>query len=301
MTSLRVAVGKIRMQMFLAAVSLWFLPPRDRPRYREEWGAALDEVAEAGLPVLRATFRILLGAPAVGFALRGEHRRQRIAERLAMKSRIDAYMSYSAAFHDPTVVELQHALIRAARGTRKQGITLFEDPDRPDRVDLAEEAMELSKWFILIASPAAARSERVNSEVERWGEKHGFDRLLIVQTGGYIRWDKGKNSFNWNHTTALPPTLEGRSFKRPLCLDLRPHIEFTLLPTFPPAIEEAELRAQRIDYVATRLAAICLDTSSHEIYLSTTHSSRLSAARIFATTMLLASIPLVGLTFYQIN
>ncbi|MFE7508508.1 hypothetical protein [Promicromonospora sp. NPDC057488] len=76
-----------------------------------------------------------------------------------------------------------------------------------------------SAWFVLLASPAAARSPRVAHEVTRWLELHGTDRLLIGLTDGPdIAWADGRPA---GGTETLPPALLDRLTTEPKWVDLR--------------------------------------------------------------------------------
>jgi WD40 repeat protein len=83
------------------------------------------------------------------------------------------------------------------------------------------EALSSSRYFVLLASPAGARSDWVRLEVEHWLATQPLERLLIVLTGGEIFWDTAANDFDWKGTTALPPILRGRFSEEPFWVDLR--------------------------------------------------------------------------------
>lgn len=76
-----------------------------------------------------------------------------------------------------------------------------------------------SAWFVLLASPAAARSPQVTEDVTRWLDLWGTDRLLIGLTGGSdIAWDGDRPS---DAADALPPVLLDRLTTEPKWVDLR--------------------------------------------------------------------------------
>jgi len=63
----------------------------------------------------------------------------------------------------------------------------------------------------LPASPDAAKSPWVKSEVEEWLHlnNESLDKFLIILTDGEISWNDSGNDFDWQVTTALPPNLRG--------------------------------------------------------------------------------------------
>jgi WD40 repeat protein len=84
-----------------------------------------------------------------------------------------------------------------------------------------ETAMAESQYFLLLASPEAAKSYWVRREVEYWLNHRTPDTLLLVLTGGELRWDPASRDFDWAHTTAVPDVLRGVFRDEPLWVDLR--------------------------------------------------------------------------------
>lgn len=84
-----------------------------------------------------------------------------------------------------------------------------------------QKALADSEYFLLMASPEAAKSPWVQKEVEWWLANRSASNLLIVLTDGDIKWNLGTNDCDWSHTTALPPNLGGRLSQEPLWVDLR--------------------------------------------------------------------------------
>lgn len=83
------------------------------------------------------------------------------------------------------------------------------------------EAIDQSLFFILLASPEAAASPWVAKEAEYWIGRNGTARVLIVLTGGTLKWDHLAASFTAEHSNALPPGLLHAFPEEPLFLDLR--------------------------------------------------------------------------------
>jgi WD40 repeat protein len=79
-----------------------------------------------------------------------------------------------------------------------------------------------SSWyFILLASPEAARSRWVDREVRWWLEHRSPATMLIGLTSGELAWDGARGAFDPARTTALPPGLLVWPGGEPLWVDLR--------------------------------------------------------------------------------
>ena len=60
----------------------------------------------------------------------------------------------------------------------------------PDLWGKVTDAMDRSRYLIVVLSPWAATSEWVNKEVAYWLEHRGPDQLLIVLAEGHLDWDE---------------------------------------------------------------------------------------------------------------
>jgi len=80
--------------------------------------------------------------------------------------------------------------------------------------------MRHSRNFVLLASPAAARSPWVRREVRYWMENRDRETFFIALTDGVIRWDDTEGDFDWRATSALPEELRGWFPREPLWVDL---------------------------------------------------------------------------------
>jgi WD40 repeat protein len=144
----------------------------------------------------------------------------------AETARYKAFISYSHAVDGTLAPALQTGLERFAKPWyRRRAFRVFRD-----KTGLAvthalwgsiQRALEASEYFILLASPAAARSEWVQREIEFWLRHRSAATLLIVLTDGDIAWNAQTGDFDWNRTTALPRLLERQFSAEPLHLDLR--------------------------------------------------------------------------------
>ncbi|MFE7508507.1 toll/interleukin-1 receptor domain-containing protein [Promicromonospora sp. NPDC057488] len=126
-------------------------------------------------------------------------------------SRYDAFLSYSHADDGAFGPQLQTLLEGFARTGPRRAVRVFRDEQNlaadPDLWGAIERALLESEWFVLLASPAAARSPWVDKEVAWWLEHRDAARLLIARTEPAP-------------DTPLPPVLAGDGAPRPVVVDL---------------------------------------------------------------------------------
>jgi WD40 repeat protein len=106
-------------------------------------------------------------------------------------------------------------------------------------------AIERSDYFILLASPAAARSPWVEREVAHRLARRGSDTLLIGLVDGEIRWDPESRSFNRAGTNALPLSLKTARLPEPLYADF----------SWVESVKEQSLRNTRFATEIARLVS----------------------------------------------
>ncbi|MGW4112940.1 TIR domain-containing protein [Actinosynnema sp. NPDC004786] len=140
--------------------------------------------------------------------------------------RYDVFLSYSHAADGRLAPALQRGLQRLARRWNQiRALRVFRDQEslaaNPDLWTTIGDALLASRYFVLLASPEAARSPWVGREVGLWRDERDRDTFLIVLTGGEIAWDDVAGDFDWERTTALPETLRGWFTAEPLWVDLR--------------------------------------------------------------------------------
>jgi hypothetical protein len=136
-----------------------------------------------------------------------------------------AFISYSRDESVKVAVALQAALERFAKPWyRLRSVRVFRDDTNmaanSDLRGTIETALARSGWFILLASPKAARSPWVESEIRWWLEHRSADRIMLVQTAGEILWHPVRNCFDRAELsrTADPGHAYGRE---PRWIDLR--------------------------------------------------------------------------------
>jgi WD40 repeat protein len=144
--------------------------------------------------------------------------------------RYDAFISYSHAGSGQLARALQRGLQRLAKPFYMfRAMSVFRDETdlaaAPGLWSSIQEALDNSRFFILLASPGAAASKWVRKEVQHWLEKKEAEHLLIVLTDGSIVWRDGnapdeRSDFDWSRTTALPANLSGAFVQEPHLVDL---------------------------------------------------------------------------------
>jgi WD40 repeat protein len=108
---------------------------------------------------------------------------------------------------------------------KSRTIRLYRDdtnlPATSDLWTTIYDALDKSRYFILIASPKAARSEGVSQEIKYWLEHHSSDTILIALTHGSLHWDRSANDFDWQRTDAIPRCLKKAFDSEPKYADFR--------------------------------------------------------------------------------
>jgi WD40 repeat protein/pSer/pThr/pTyr-binding forkhead associated (FHA) protein len=137
-----------------------------------------------------------------------------------------AFISYSHAVDGKLAPALQGALHRFAKPWyRPRALRVFHDQTslaaNPGLWSSIQAILANSEFFILLASPEAARSEWVAREAGYWVRHKPLTNFLIVLTGGDLRWDPAVGDFDWTKTTALPQSLGGAFREEPRYIDLR--------------------------------------------------------------------------------
>ena len=123
----------------------------------------------------------------------------------------DAFLSYS--HHDDAVAAgIQKGLHRIGRRMGQlNALRVFRDTTdlaaNPDLWGKVTDAMDRSRYLIVVLSPRAAASEWVNKEVAYWLEQRGPDQLLIVLAEGHLHWDEATGRFDPDRSDAALPVL----------------------------------------------------------------------------------------------
>ena len=137
----------------------------------------------------------------------------------------DAFVSYSHAKDKPIAAALQSAIQRLGKPWyRRRALRVFRDDTSlsatPSLWPTIEQALEQSRFLILLASPEAAASSWVDKEISHWLEHKSVGTLLIALTDGSLSWDNTVGDFGRSEGTPLPPALTGRFASEPKWVDL---------------------------------------------------------------------------------
>jgi WD40 repeat protein len=156
----------------------------------------------------------------------------------------DALISYSHSADARLAPALELGLQRFGRPWYGQSrMRIFRDETNlavsPALWSKIREALDTSRYFIFLASPAATASSWVEREIEYWLEARSAEMILIVLTDGEICWDAQTNDFDWSATTAIPRVLAGRFAEEPLYIDLRHARSSETITLAHPAFRDA--------------------------------------------------------------
>lgn len=137
----------------------------------------------------------------------------------------NGFISYSHAADGRLAPAVQRGLHRLARPwNRRRALWIFRDQTglsvTPALWSSIQRALDSSDYFVLMASPEAARSPWVNREIEHWVSTKSAEKILPVVTDGEWRWDPKARDFD-AASTSVPPALRGVFDEEPLHLDLR--------------------------------------------------------------------------------
>lgn len=140
----------------------------------------------------------------------------------------DAFISYSHAKDKPIAAALQSTIQKLGKPWyRRRALRLFRDNSSltatPHLWPTIEQALEQSRFFLLLASPEAAASKWVQREVAYWLKHRSIDTFLIGLTDGELAWDEAGEDFVAGSTAPLPTVLAKQFPSEPKWVDLRPY------------------------------------------------------------------------------
>lgn len=135
-------------------------------------------------------------------------------------------MSYSHEADAQLASSLQQSLSRIAKPWyRLRSMRVFLDKTslsaNPALWPTIEQALGQTEYFLLLASPASAKSSWVQQEVHWWLQNRTAEKLVICLTDGAILWDAQAGDFDWKKTNAISPNLKGAYSTEPLYADFR--------------------------------------------------------------------------------
>ena len=119
----------------------------------------------------------------------------------------DAFISYAHRADELFAPALQRGLQHLAKPwNRRRAMEVFRDDTSlaasPGLWPSIQNALDASRWFILLASPEAARSDWVGKEITHWVSSKGTDHLLVVVTDGTWIWDSESGDLSPASTAA---------------------------------------------------------------------------------------------------
>ncbi|HXY64018.1 MAG TPA: TIR domain-containing protein, partial [Mycobacterium sp.] len=138
----------------------------------------------------------------------------------------DAFLSY--AHRDKEVTSaIQKGLHQIGRRVGQlRALRVFRDDTNltanPDLWAKITEALDGSRFMIVVLSPQSAASHWVNEEIKHWLEQRGHDGLMLVLAEGSLRWDATEGRFDPGRSSAAPPVLTepGSLPAEPLYIDV---------------------------------------------------------------------------------
>jgi DNA-binding beta-propeller fold protein YncE len=139
----------------------------------------------------------------------------------------DAFISYSHRLDAAIAARLQAGLQHFAKPWYQvRALRVFRDQTSlaasPHLWTTIEQALDNSRWLILMASPESAQSSWVAKEIGWWREHRPASRILIAVTGGELVWDASAGDLDWAASTALSKEALGHAFgQEPRWVDVR--------------------------------------------------------------------------------
>ena len=124
----------------------------------------------------------------------------------------DAFISYSHAKDIPVARALQGVIQTLGRKWwQRRALRVFRDDSSlaasPHLWPDIQQALDDSRYLVLLAAPEAAASVWVGKEVAHWLDTKGSDKILIALTAGTMSWDQSARDFRWKAATPLPLPL----------------------------------------------------------------------------------------------
>ena len=128
----------------------------------------------------------------------------------------------------------------------------------PCLLDAIKKELLNSRYMVLLASEASAKSSWVKQEIKIFLENCCVSFLIIVLTDGEINWNSEKNDFNWERTNALSKDAVSGFYRKgiPNYIDLR---KITIL-------EDLSLKKSRYAEEFVKIAAKIHGKNNEELH-----------------------------------
>jgi hypothetical protein len=138
----------------------------------------------------------------------------------------EAFISYRHGAEAEVAAAVERGLERLARPwNRIRAMSVFrDDSDLAAKSDLTRaitDALDETRFLVLIASPQSAASKWVDKEIVYWcDERRAVDRLIIVVADGEFAWDEEAGELT-AASTAVSDAVRSRLVTEPVYVDLR--------------------------------------------------------------------------------
>lgn len=166
----------------------------------------------------------------------------------------DAFVSYSRGASASLALDLQRGIQKYAKPwNRLRAARVFRDDSNmsanPGLWSAIQAGLQSSEWFILVATPEAARSEYVDREVSWWVRNRGVARFLLVKGAGEFVWDANRSAFVVGSSSSIPPTLADAFEEEPRWVDMSWYHDSsdTSDPRFESAVADLSSAIRGID------------------------------------------------------
>lgn len=166
---------------------------------------------------------------------------------LSNNMKYQAFISYSHSADSEFAPILHTALQKIAKPIFKvRALNVYRDLTTQSAThsltDAIKKALSQSDYLILLASPAAAKSQWVKEEIDYWLNNKSPETMLLGLTEGNIIWNSANGDFDWDQTDAIPIKLRGVFQKEPLYIDFRGEKESTDLSLNNPDFKKNAAR-----------------------------------------------------------
>jgi hypothetical protein len=211
----------------------------------------------------------------------------------------DAFISYSHRRDRTLARHLQGSLESIGRPRFKlRSMRVYRDETNlaatPDLLKEILSAVADSRFFLLLASPEAARSDWINKEVAQHLQGRSPRRMAIVQTAGALPWTHGSGGQVLDmEDCAITPELSGQFAahqQEPLIVDLRP---------FRDSSRWSRVWSSEYLRCVATLAAAILERDKDELYGM--HLTRQRQSLFILVLTLIVVLGLLGATWIQRN
>jgi hypothetical protein len=137
-----------------------------------------------------------------------------------------AFISYSHAHRELLAAALERTLHRfGVPDQERAGLLFFRDTTNlsasPELWPDIVRALDNSEYLVLLASPEAAVSPWVTKEVAHWAKHRDAAHIILLLADGEIAWNTLAGDFDFEKSTALPPTISKVFSGEPRYVDLR--------------------------------------------------------------------------------